>query len=286
MNKPIKGLGKGLDAIFTTSGVNPTAPRAKDNSISSIELSQIEANESQPRTNFDEQSLEELARSIARLGVIQPITIRKKGENRYQIVSGERRFRASKMAGLTQIPAYVRTVGDEQLLEMSLVENIQRENLGAIEIALTYQRLMNECNLTQEQLADNVGKNRATVANYIRLLRLPAEVQAALVQELITMGHARALLALLSENDQLVLLDRIVRGALSVRATEQIIVDMGAPKAPRKSLPGSFKALGHELSNSLGTKVNLSQGENGAGKIVIRFSDAQQLERLKEILTK
>ncbi|MEG1608222.1 MAG: ParB/RepB/Spo0J family partition protein [Mucinivorans sp.] len=286
MNKPIKGLGKGLDAIFTTSGVNPTAPRAKDNSISSIELSQIEANESQPRTNFDEQSLEELARSIARLGVIQPITIRKKGENRYQIVSGERRFRASKMAGLTQIPAYVRTVGDEQLLEMSLVENIQRENLGAIEIALTYQRLMNECNLTQEQLADNVGKNRATVANYIRLLRLPAEVQAALVQELITMGHARALLALLSENDQLVLLDRIVRGALSVRATEQIIADMGAPKAPRKSLPGSFKALGHELSNSLGTKVNLSQGENGAGKIVIRFSDAQQLERLKEILTK
>lgn len=288
MTKQITGLGKGLEAIFETSGISIPTPKSKDSSISMIELTSIEANPTQPRTYFDQEALAELAQSIERLGVIQPITLRKVNGSKYQIISGERRFRAAKIAGLKEVPAYVRIADDEQLLEMALVENIQRENLNAIEVALTFERLMNECSLTQELLADRVGKKRATVANYVRLLNLPAEVQAALRSEIITMGHARALLGLRSENDQLVVLERTIRNSLSVRALEDIVATMLEGKKAKQPtrLPEKYKQFSENFASMLGAKVKISENANGAGKITITFESATEFDQIANKLNK
>ncbi|MEG2098663.1 MAG: ParB/RepB/Spo0J family partition protein [Mucinivorans sp.] len=273
------GLGKGLSAIFETEDHNtPTL-----GSVSSeIELSKIEVNPSQPRTSFDEQALDELAASIARLGVIQPITLRETTGGKYQIVSGERRFRASKLAGLTSVPAYIRTVGDEQLLEMALVENIQREELDAIEIALSLSRLTNELGLTQEVLSASVGKRRSTVANYLRLLTLDETVQAAVKNSSITMGHARALVAVDDHQKQCDLLARVLKSELSVRATEELV------KASTKAAQPKMKKIrmtnySDRLMTVLGTKkIKVEANERGVGRITLNFTSAAELDRIIE----
>ncbi|WP_418561304.1 ParB/RepB/Spo0J family partition protein, partial [Rikenella microfusus] len=237
MKPKTTGLGKGLGAIFEIEELNipkQTAASRRDNTVADIELARIVPNPGQPRTLFDEEALEELAQSISRLGVIQPITVKRienpeKDGAEYMIISGERRFRASQIAGLDTIPAYVREANDQTLLEMALVENIQREDLGAIEVALSLQRLIDECSLTQEILAERVGKKRSTIANYIRLLKLPAQIQSALNNDMISMGHARALLGLPGERQQLAMLAKIVKGHLSVRQTELAVQQALAP---------------------------------------------------------
>ena len=243
MKPKTTGLGKGLGAIFELEELNipkQTAASRRDNTVSELELSRIVPNPSQPRTLFDEEALEELAQSISRLGVIQPITVKRLDKPteegaEYMIISGERRFRASQLAGLETIPAYVREANDQTLLEMALVENIQREDLGAIEVALSLQRLIDECSLTQEILAERVGKKRSTITNYIRLLKLPAQIQSALNNDMITMGHARALLGLPTERQQLAMLARIVKGHLSVRQTELAVQQALAPAKREKA---------------------------------------------------
>lgn len=272
------GLGKGLSAIFETEDHNTPAL----GSVSSeVELARIVANPSQPRTSFDEVALDELASSIKRLGVIQPITLRETGGGKYQIISGERRFRASKLAGLTSIPAYVRTVGDEQLLEMALVENIQREELDAIEIALSLSRLTGELGLTQDALSQSVGKRRSTVANYLRLLTLAEEVQAAVRSATITMGHARALAGVESHDKQRELLVKIVKEELSVRATELLV-----KTAPEKALPVKVKKVAmtdysSRLQSVLDIKrVVVEANERGVGRITLPFASQRELEAI------
>ncbi|WP_298064885.1 ParB/RepB/Spo0J family partition protein [uncultured Rikenella sp.] len=305
------GLGKGLGAIFEIEELNipkQTAATRRDNSVTEIELSRITPNPAQPRTLFDEEALNELAQSISRLGVIQPITV-KRIDNasaagtdspaqqgpEYMIISGERRFRASQIAGLDTIPAYVREANDQTLLEMALVENIQREDLGAIEVALSLQRLIDECSLTQEILAERVGKKRSTIANYIRLLKLPAQVQSALSNDMITMGHARALLSLPDERRQLSMLARIVKGHLSVRQTEQAVqTALSAPSRRRqaenvKEYPEYYSRLVERLEPLVGSRISIKRktvaAKNGdtvvSGRITIDFESDQQV---KEIL--
>lgn len=231
------GLGKGLSAIFDIENLS-NAPRKSFQSggISEIAIENITPNASQPRTVFEPEALAELSQSISRLGVIQPITVKELDNGKYFIISGERRYRASLAAGLTSIPAYVRPAENEMLLEMALVENIQREDLGPMEIAVTMQHLVQEYRLTQEQLAERIGKKRSTVANYLRLLKLPAEIQFALREELITMGHARALITLEKAEQQVKLLARIIDSALSVRQVEEIVKNKTTPREDRKSV--------------------------------------------------
>lgn len=270
------GLGKGLSAIFETEGQNS---RTMGSVSSEIALKRIEANPNQPRTFFDETALVELAESIKRLGVIQPITLRAQSNGQYLIISGERRFRAASMAGLTSIPAYVRTVGDEQLLEMALVENIQREELDAIEIALSLHRLTEELGLTQEALSQSVGKRRSTVANYLRLLTLCEEVQAAVRAGVITMGHARALVVVENHEEQRALLEKIIKGELSVRSTENLIKQPKAtePKVKRANL----SEFSSRLIQVLPTKrVKVEANEKGMGKITMTFTSRKELEAI------
>ena len=269
--------------------------------MADIELARIVPNPGQPRTLFDEEALEELAQSISRLGVIQPITVKRienpeKDGAEYMIISGERRFRASQIAGLDTIPAYVREANDQTLLEMALVENIQREDLGAIEVALSLQRLIDECSLTQEILAERVGKKRSTIANYIRLLKLPAQIQSALNNDMISMGHARALLGLPGERQQLAMLAKIVKGHLSVRQTELAVQQALAPSKgaagtvkDNTEYPVCYSQLVERLEPLVGSRISIKRkavtGKNGKtafqGKIVIDFESDEQV---KEIL--
>ena len=270
------GLGRGLDALIDTSHVDTNG----GSSISEIEISAIVANPDQPRRSFDEEALQELADSIREHGVISPITLRDNGDGTYMIIAGERRFRASKMAGLERIPAYIRTAKDEQVMEWALIENIQREDLDAIEIALAYQRLMEECRLTQEQMADRVGKKRATVANYLRLLKLPAEIQVGIKEKKIEMGHARAILASPSAEHQLALYQRILREGLSVRKVEELAQeDKGAAKPKKEKSANPYSELEKELSGCVGLKVKI-QG----GKVSIAFGNEQELEAIVQKL--
>lgn len=306
MKPKTTGLGKGLGAIFEIEELNipkQTAASRRDNTVSEIELSRIIPNPSQPRTLFDEEALEELAQSILRLGVIQPITVKrldKAADNgaEYMIISGERRFRASQQAGLETIPAYVREANDQTLLEMALVENIQREDLGAIEVALSLQRLIDECSLTQEILAERVGKKRSTITNYIRLLKLPAQIQSALNNDMITMGHARALLGLPSERQQLAMLARIVKGHLSVRQTEMAVQQTLAPAKREKigketgEYPAYYSQLVERLEPIVGSHISIKRkattAKNGdttvQGKIVIDFHSDQQVQEILDRL--
>ncbi|MCQ2335210.1 MAG: ParB/RepB/Spo0J family partition protein [Paludibacteraceae bacterium] len=278
------GLGRGLDALIDTSHVESNG----SSSICEVPLTQIIANPNQPRRNFDEEALEELADSIREHGVISPITLRKNDDDTYMIIAGERRFRASKLAGLTAIPAYVRTAKDEQVMEWALIENIQRDDLDAIEIALAYQRLMDDYQLTQEHMAERVGKKRATVANYLRLLKLPAEIQMGLQQDRIDMGHARAILGVRTAEAQLAIYKRILSEGLSVRKVEEIVSHYDEEPEPNakqpKPIQPELEELQKELTRKLGNKVTLSCNAKGKGKLTVAFGNEDDLMKLVEKL--
>ena len=278
------GLGRGLDALIDTEHVitNGTS------SINEVELSAISPNPNQPRTHFDEEALDELATSIRELGVISPITLRKNEDDTYQIIAGERRYRAAKKVGLKTIPAYIKTAADEQVMEMALIENIQREDLNAIEIALTYQRLMDEYSLTQERMSQRVGKKRATIANYLRLLRLPAEIQMGITEHKIDMGHARALLGTDNPANQLDIYKRILNEGLSVRKVEEIVRDESdkqqtKPENQVRKLP-EYAQLQQRLSDLFETKVQFNCNDKGKGKISIPFANDGELAKIMEKL--
>ncbi len=265
--KKTLGLGRGLDALIDTTHVVTSG----SSSISEIPLSKIYANPDQPRHTFDEEAMNELSQSIREHGVISPITLRKDNANRYMIIAGERRFRAAKLAGLETIPAYIRTAKDEQVMEWALIENIQREDLDAIEIALAYQRLMDDYHLTQEQMSERVGKKRATVANYIRLLKLPAEIQLGIKEKKIDMGHARAILGSPSPGEQLSIYKKILQNGLSVRRVEEMVSATKAKKPKVKSQP-VYAAQQAKLKECLGKDVKIS-----GHKLTIPFADEDEL---------
>ena len=262
-------------------------------SINEIELAKIAVNPNQPRREFDETALQELADSIAEIGIIQPITLRKISNDEYQIIAGERRYRASQKAGLKTIPAYIRTADDENMMEMALIENIQREDLNAVEIALAYQHLLDQYELTQERLSERIGKNRTTIANYLRLLKLPAPIQMALQNKQLDMGHARALISLSDPKLQVKIFEEIQEHGYSVRKVEEIVKSLSEGEAvksgtrkitpKRGKLPEEFNLLKQQLSGFFNTKVQLTCSEKGKGKISIPFGNEEELERIMEI---
>ncbi len=290
-----RGLGRGLSALLEDPGTDITSRQPQETGharvaggVATIPVSQIELNPFQPGTRFAPEAILELAQSIKELGIIQPITVRKLGYDRYQLISGERRFRASQAAGLDQIPAYIRIANDESMLEMALVENIQREELDAIEIAISFQRLLDEVDLTQEALSEKVGKDRATVANYLRLLKLPPEIQLGLRQRQSGMGHARALIGISDPAKQSELYRRILESQLTVRQVEQFARD---DKSTGKTnvIKGKMgtarqKELGKHLSNIFASRVTVKQSEAGKGKIEIPFKNDDDLARIKLLL--
>jgi ParB family chromosome partitioning protein len=248
----------------------------------------IETNPFNPRVHFEKDALEELSKSIQIHGIVQPLTVRKLGRDKYQLISGERRFRAAQLAGLQEVPAYIRIANDQTMLEMALVENIQRENLNAIEVALSYERLLEECNLTQEQLSEKVAKSRSNIANHIRLLKLPAEIQVGVRDNLISMGHARALLALSSPEEQISRFNQIIEENLSVRAVENLVKN--EPILPKNSavkssgLNDSQKVFSEFLGDRLSAKVSIQKSENGSGKLSVHFNSESDLNRIIELL--
>lgn len=285
VHKKYNALGRGLDALISTEGVRPQG----SSTINEIAIEQIEANPNQPRREFDEEALRELATSIREIGIIQPITLRQVDDNRFQIIAGERRWRASQLAGLKAIPAYIRTISDESIMEMALVENIQREDLNSIEIALAYQHLLENDGMTQEKISERVGKSRAAIANYLRLLRLPAQIQLALQKKEIDMGHARALLSLDSPSLQIKLFKEIIKNGYSVRKVEEMcsLLKNGEEHiggnnkiVPCKKLPEGYDKLRDRLTSFLNSKVQLSCSPKGKGKITIPFENEEDLERL------
>ncbi|MBB4034632.1 ParB family chromosome partitioning protein [Dysgonomonas hofstadii] len=290
-------LGRGLDALITIDEVKTEG----SSSINEIELSKIQANPGQPRHIFDEEALQELAASIRQIGVIQPITLRKTDDDSYQIIAGERRYRASQIAGLTTIPAYIKTAEDEAVMEMALIENIQREDLNSIEIALAYQKLIETYSLTQEQLSDRVGKKRTTIANYLRLLKLPAEIQMGIRDKKVDMAHARTLVTLEDAAAQLEVYELILEEGLSVRKVEEYVraiakgekledllkeekaVEAVKRTGVKKATPEEFELLKTHLSKFFSTKVQLTCNEQGKGKISIPFKSEEELERIMAI---
>jgi len=273
--------GRGLDALIDTTGVKTQG----SSTINEIPISEIAANPNQPRRDFDQEALEELANSIRQIGIIQPITLRQISDNQYQIIAGERRWRASQMAGLTAIPAYIRKAEDETVMEMALIENIQREDLNPVEIALAYEHLLAADGMTQEKVSQRVGKSRASIANFLRLLKLPAQVQMALQKKELDMGHARALLSLDSPSQQVKLFNQIKENNYSVRKVEELvrqIKDGGtAPKSkkskPKSTLSGEFDGLKQRLSEFFSTKVQLSMSDDFKGKLTIPFANEEEL---------
>lgn len=300
MSSKKPALGRGLSALLDGTSSNETYPSKTSNvesvlsnieegSTNLISIKNVEANPFQPRTHFEKEALDELTNSIKEHGVIQPITVRKIGQNRYQIISGERRFRASQNAGLTEIPVFVRVADDQTMLEMAIIENVQRKDLNAIEIALSYQRLIDECNITQEQVGDRVSKSRASVTNYLRLLNLPDEIQAGIRDEKISMGHARALLGFENESDQIKIYRNILDSNLSVRKVEELAKQSKEPKADKPitknpTIPLSILKVKDNLAFHLNTKINIDNDISGKGKIVINFDDEAHLLRIIEAL--
>lgn len=290
VQKKYSALGRGLDALISTEEVRTQG----SSSIHEVPIGQIKANPNQPRREFDLEALQELADSIASIGIIQPITLRKVAEDSYQIIAGERRFRASQLAGLESVPAYIRTADDENVMEMALIENIQREDLNALEISLAYQHLIEQYGLTQERLSERVGKKRTTIANYLRLLKLPAQIQVALQNREIDMGHARALLTLDNPTLQIRLFEEIQREGYSVRKVEQMARALGENEAKRDAIrkkeqkdeiaPKDYDMLKQHLSGFFGSKVQLSCSAKGKGKITIPFGSEEELERIVSIL--
>ncbi len=291
VHKKFNSLGRGLDALLETDGIRTQG----SSTINEIPVDQIQANPNQPRREFDDESLQELANSIREIGIIQPITLRQIAENKFQIIAGERRWRASQIAGLKAIPAYIRTIKDENVMEMALVENIQREDLNAIEIALAYEHLLESEGMTQEKVSERVGKSRTAIANYLRLLKLPAQVQMALQKKDIDMGHARALLALDSPSLQIKLFKEIQKNGYSVRKVEEMVqhlkngedIESGKKKIIAKSqLPEEFNVLKQRLSSFLNTKVQMTCSPKGKGKISIPFANEEELERIMNVFDK
>ncbi|MBG7611771.1 ParB/RepB/Spo0J family partition protein [Polaribacter sp. BAL334] len=286
-----QALGRGLSALLQeTPNINSASDKNADKLIGSIieiELSMIDVNPFQPRTYFDEESLIELGNSIKELGVIQPITVRKMEGNQFQLVSGERRFRASKLIGNTTIPAYIRIANDQEMLEMALVENIQRKNLDPIEVALSYQRLIDEIKLTQEELSTRVGKKRSTVTNYLRLLKLDPILQTGMRDGFISMGHGRAMINVENTEDQLAIYERILREELSVRQTEDLVKNLksGPVSKPKtKQIPDFVKYNIKPLSEFFGQKISVVMSANGKGKINIPFNSEEDFNRIKNLL--
>lgn len=284
-------LGRGLDALISTEEVSTQG----SSTINEVAIDQIDANPNQPRREFDASALEELAASIRQIGIVQPITLRQMEDGRFQIIAGERRWRASQLAGLTSIPAYIRTIKDENVMEMALVENIQREDLNAIEIALAYEHLLEKSGMTQEKVSERVGKSRAAIANYLRLLKLPAQVQMALQKKEIDMGHARALLSLSSPSLQLKLFKEIHKNGYSVRKVEELChqlnngEDIQSAKktiSAKKRLPEEFNILKSRLSDFFATKVQMSYNDKGKGKISIPFGSEEELEHIMNVFDK
>ena len=279
-------LGRGLDALLSIDEVQTEG----SSSINEIALDKISVNPNQPRRDFDPVALQELADSIAEIGIIQPVTLRQMGDDTYQIIAGERRFRAAQQAGLHTIPAYIRTADDENVMEMALIENIQREDLNSVEIALAYQHLIEQYGLTQERLSERVGKKRTTIANYLRLLKLPAPIQIGIQNKQIDMGHARALLTLDDPKLQVKVYEEILTHGYSVRKVEEIVkalsvgeaVKSGSRKIATKQakLPEEFNLLKQQLSGFFNTKVQLTCSEKGKGKISIPFNNEEELERI------
>ena len=294
MNAKKKALGRGLDALLTGNETDVANKKKSDKQTASetfdIEIQKIQANPYQPRNRFESIALEELANSIKTLGIIQPITVRKLGDNKYQIISGERRFRASKIAGLNKIPAYIRQADDQDMLEMALVENIQREDLNAIEIAHSYERLIDECNLTQEELSKRVGKNRTTITNYLRLLKLPGVIQSGLKDNFISMGHARTIINIKDFDTQKELYQTIIEKKLSVREVEDLvrIINKGGnikkTTATKVELSQNTKkaigSLAKKYDNNVDVKINAS----GKGNISIAFKSEDDLDKLLKLL--
>jgi ParB family chromosome partitioning protein len=298
-----KALGRGLSALLSDSpeddkleveipiGVStPAVAEPKKSGIDEIPIEEIEVNPFQPRTHFDQDALLELSESIAVHGIIQPITVRRLAPNQYQLISGERRFQASKLAGLKTIPAYIRSADDQQMLEMALIENIQRENLNAIEIALSYQRLISECNLKQEELGDRVGKNRATVTNYLRLLKLPPDIQIAVRDNKLSMGHARAIINVENPDQQLYIFKKTVNDELSVRKVEELVREVANKRTESSptttSTPSASKEitqLQSSLSSHFGTRVVI-RSDGKKGEIKIPFLSVEDLNRILDIL--
>lgn len=280
-------LGRGLGALIEEADSPLQYPEGA--AVSEIQMRMIETNPWQPRSKFDEEALDELADSIKQVGIIQPVTVRLNGDGVYQLITGERRFRAAKKLGLKTIPAFVRLAEDTNMLEMALIENIQREDLDAIEVAISYQRLLDECNLTQESLSERVGKKRSTVANYLRLLKLPAEIQVGIREKKITMGHAKGLINLDDTNQQLDVFYRIVEGDLSVRRVEEMVRNLQNP--PEKTLAPEpakkeYEDLRVHLARQFGADVDFKRSNKGYGKIVISFKSDEDLERIIAILDK
>jgi len=292
--KKSTGLGKGLGALLSEPSLIihelNAEPMIQDRSplIGEISISQIEVNPFQPRSYFNEEALNDLAKSIQVQGIIQPITVRKLSENKYQLISGERRLQASKIAGLEQIPAYIRIADDQQMLEMALIENIQRENLNAIEIALSYQRLISECDLKQEQLGDRVGKNRSTVTNYLRLLKLPPDIQIGLRDNLLSMGHARSLIVIDDIVLQLEVFQKILSEGLSVRKTESLVRGLfnNKPNHPVEAtvMTPEIEKVQRQLSSHFGTMIKIKSKNNAKGEISIPFTSVNELNRILDLL--
>jgi len=286
----IEGAGKGLDALIDTTGIKTQG----SSTINEISISLIDANPNQPRREFDPQALQELADSITQIGIIQPITLRQVDGGRYQIIAGERRWRASQLAGLTTLPAYIRTINDEHVMEMALVENIQREDLNDIEVALAYQHLLENDGMTQEKVAKRVGKSRAAVANYLRLLKLPAQVQMALQKKEIDMGHARALLSLDSPSMQIKLFKEVEKNGYSVRKVEELVqnlkqgndIETSKKNIAAKKLPEEYNILKDRLSRFLNTRIQMTCTPKGKGKITIPFTNEEDLERIMNLFDK
>ncbi|MFM2228330.1 MAG: hypothetical protein RL664_1673 [Bacteroidota bacterium] len=296
-----QALGRGLSALLEHSPasskselVSQAAPPTSEKEvghvagpISLLSISQIEANPYQPRKDFNNDALIELATSIGELGLIQPITVRKVSSQKYQIISGERRFRASQMANLTEVPVYIRETDDQGMLEMALVENIQRENLNALEIAISYKRLMEECSLTTDKLADRVGKDRTTVTNYVRLLRLPPEIQLGIIEKRISMGHARALINAEPESKQIKIFKLILEKDLSVRKVEELVKEDDAPKlfaSKANLMPLEIQKMQADLKLRFGKKAKVTRNDGGIGKVEIPFTNDDDLERIIAML--
>ena len=277
-------LGRGLGAL-----IDDADKMQQSAGITEIELSKIEANPFQPRSKFDEEALNELAASIKEIGLIQPITIRKIADEKYQIIAGERRLRAAQIAGLESIPAYIRKAKDEGMLEMALVENIQREDLDSIEIALSYQRLMDELEFTQEELSTRVGKKRSTIANYLRLLKLPAIIQKGIIDRQISMGHARAIITIENSETQIQLFNQIIKYGYSVRKVEDIVRGLNEAKIEDNKgrtlkYPKEYQGIKKQLDSIFNSKIDFSMNEKGKGKIVIPFKSAKDLDRIVKII--
>jgi ParB family transcriptional regulator, chromosome partitioning protein len=289
MQQKKKALGRGLSALLESPDTDITSRDVTGDfvmgAVAQVLIEHIEPNPFQPRTTFNEEELAELAMSIQQQGIIQPVTVRKMGHDRYQLISGERRMKAARVAGLTEVPAYIRVANDEQMLEMALVENIQREDLNPIEIAVSYRRLLEECRISQEELSQKVGKDRSTISNYIRLLKLPAEVQEAIGAGAITMGHARALITLDDPQRQVLFLQAIIDEQLSVRQVEELVrrpelPKPVKPKEPAQPVAPGFAAGQETLHNRLNAKVELKINRKGGGTILIPFSSEEEFNEI------